>query len=92
MDDVVDSKQITRNPLKLSPNPLTINELDINGLNASLVDIEIYTLAGKRIFFKTKHPAQESLHLGSLKEGVYVVRILNRDTGDAYYDKLLIMN
>ena len=90
---VVSTAPTISKDLSLYPNPLTTNSLYIQGLasSATYIEIGIFTLAGKRLFTKSRHPAQEPITLNGLQTGTYLVRIINRDSGKVYVDKLVVL-
>ena len=94
-DEIVNTHQTQdRHSISLYPNPLTNQTLYIQGLDdaTSRIDIKVYDLAAKMIFSKTNHPTQEPILLDKLKDGMYLVRVIDGNSRTAHLRKLLIIN
>ena len=82
--------------LKLGPNPLTLNSLNLHFSNFSpdwLINIEIYDITGRRVFYRYNIEIQYhiSLELSSIpNHGMFFLRIYNDHFGIT--DKFLRIN
>jgi hypothetical protein len=82
--------------MKLGPNPLTINSLNLHFSNYSpdwLINIEIYDITGRRVYYRQNHEINSriTLDLSSITyHGMFLIRIYNEHFGIS--DKFLRIN
>ena len=62
------------------PNPF-IDQLTFKGLTNISLSIEIFTITGRKMFYRNiMHTESHIINTSSMKQGIYLVRILNHDT------------
>jgi hypothetical protein len=72
------SKEQNLKPLKIYPNPTT-NVLTLQTISAATKHIEVFDLTGQLVLRKTSADQLIMLNLASLKPGVYIIRVSEKE-------------
>lgn len=63
---------------QIYPNPVTNGKLFINTETNTPKNIELYDMLGKRVLITETNSYQRELNLGTLKAGVYLIKITEK--------------
>lgn len=81
-------QNIKNKTVEIFPNPTT-DEINIKTTNTQPYTISLYNMLGQQVYSITTNKDQQPIDVSRLPAGVYHICITN-DTGERYYDKVVI--
>ena len=81
-------KNLSNNPVKAYPNPtsgmLTFDLPDA----ATTYSLQLYNMMGQMCLSQTLDSSNNNINIGSLSEGLYLIKLTDSNTGIIYQNKI----